>query len=161
VAGQRVNRQKLLTGSEIEARRGRHRRPPAEIDFTEGTNGDYRSSSTALYGDRPAEPRQATRSTKLRTSLSVAATRKRLFGGSKALAAVWGDDEIGLGPRTVKRPRTPKGGDNIVTSLHDYPVHVADARDVAQQLVFGFEEALVEEVVDLNARNGQANSSSS
>ena len=72
-----------------------------------------------------------------------------------AVAAVWSDDEIGLGPRTMERPRAFHGADNVVTALNNYSGEVADARDVTQELVFGFEEALIEEVVDLNAREGQ------
>ena len=52
-------------------------------------------------------------------------------------------------------PRAFHGADNVVTALNDYSGDVADARDVTQQLVFGCEESLVEEVVDLNAREGE------
>ena len=71
------------------------------------------------------------------------------------MAAVWSDNEIGLGPRAVERPRALHGADDVVTALHDHPGDVADARGVAQQLVIGFEETLVDEVVDLNAREGE------
>ena len=72
-----------------------------------------------------------------------------------AVATVGGDDEVGFGPRTVKRPRAFHGADDVVTALHDYPGDAADARGIAQQLVVGFEETFVDEVVRLNAREGE------
>ena len=44
-----------------------------------------------------------------------------------AVAAVWGDDEVGFGPLTVERPRAFHGADDVVTALHDDPGDAADA----------------------------------
>ncbi len=60
-----------------------------------------------------------------------------------AVAAVGRDDEVGLGPRTVQRPRAFHGADDIVTALHDHPGNVANPRGVAEQLVVGFKKPLL------------------
>ena len=39
----------------------------------------------------------------------------------RAVAAVGSNNEIGLGPRTVKRPRALHGADDVATALHDEP----------------------------------------
>src|ERR1035438_2851175 len=71
------------------------------------------------------------------------------------VSAVGSDYEIGFGPRTVERPRGLHGTNDVVTTLYDHPGDVTDARGVAQQLVIGFEETFVDEVVSLNASEGQ------
>ena len=71
------------------------------------------------------------------------------------MATIWGDDEVGFGPSTVERPGAFHGTDDVVTALHDYPGDASDPRGIGQQLVVGFEKTLVEEVVGLNAREGE------
>ena len=77
------------------------------------------------------------------------------------MAAVGSNNEIGLGPRTVKRPRALHGTDNVVSALYDNPGDMADARGAAQQLVVRLKKTLVEEIVDFNASEGERESSSS
>src|ERR1035438_9398696 len=72
-----------------------------------------------------------------------------------AVAAVGSDDQIGFGPRSMERPRALHGADHVVTALHDHPGNVADTRGVAEQLVIGFQETPIDEIVDLNAREGE------
>jgi len=71
------------------------------------------------------------------------------------VATVVGDDEVGFGPRTVKRPRAFRGADDVITALYDYSGDAAVARCIAQQLIIDFDEALIEEAVGLNPCKGE------
>src|ERR1017187_327204 len=106
-----------------------------------------------LQAGLPAPPKKQGSAGEFVRGCDEGATIRRFEG---AVTAVGSDDEVGFGPRTVERPRAFHGANDIVTALHDDSGDMADARDVAQQLVVGFEEGMVEEVVDLNAREGES-----
>src|SRR3546814_2942155 len=65
----------------------------------------------------------------------------------RRMAGVLHDAQVGLGPGAVQIPRTTQRADHVVAALHDYGGNVADAIDVAQQLVVVREETAVDEVV--------------
>src|SRR5437773_2864056 len=64
-----------------------------------------------------------------------------------------GDDpELGLRPCAVKLPRGHHRTDDVVATLHDYGRDVTDLSDAIDELGVAFEEALVDEVMALDAR---------
>mmetsp|Transcript_116031 Transcript_116031/g.323179 ORF Transcript_116031/g.323179 Transcript_116031/m.323179 type:complete len:214 (+) Transcript_116031:260-901(+) len=65
------------------------------------------------------------------------------------------DLQLGLGEDPVEIPGAAGRADDVVAALHDDGGDVSDAVHVPQQLVFGLEPAAVEEVVVLDASEGQ------
>ena len=65
------------------------------------------------------------------------------------------DHQFRLRPGAVQGPGTAHRADHVIAALHDDAGNVADARHVAQQLVVDLEEAAIDEVVALDAREGR------
>jgi hypothetical protein len=74
-------------------------------------------------------------------------------GLERRVAGVGHDAEVGLGPGAVQVPGGHHGAHHVVAALHDHRRDVADAAHATQQLVLALEEALVHEVVALDARH--------
>ena len=64
------------------------------------------------------------------------------------------DAQVGFGPGFVQVPGALHRADDVVAALHDRRGQVADARHVVEQLRRGAQEAAVDEVVALDAREG-------
>jgi hypothetical protein len=75
-------------------------------------------------------------------------------GLERRVTGVGHDAEVGLGPGAMQVPGRRHRADHVVAALHDHRRDVADAAHAAQQLVLALEEALVHEVVALDARHG-------
>ena len=71
------------------------------------------------------------------------------------MSAVGSDDEIGFGPGAMQVPGAFHGTDNVVAALDDHSGDMANALRVAQELVVGFEKALMEKIMGLDAGEGQ------
>ena len=54
------------------------------------------------------------------------------------MTAIGRNDELGLRPRTMKRPSTIHWADDIVAALHDHARNVANPRGIFEQLGIGF-----------------------
>src|SRR5580765_1006333 len=63
--------------------------------------------------------------------------------------AIGCNNEVGLRPGTMKRPRTLHGANDIVTTLHDDSRNVANPRRIFEQLIIGPHETLVNEIMGL------------
>lgn len=70
----------------------------------------------------------------------------------RGVAGGGGNDQFALRPRLVQVPGVLDRADHVIAAVDDHAGDVGDAVGVAQQLVFDFEEAAVDEVVVLDAR---------
>ena len=61
--------------------------------------------------------------------------------------------KVGLGPHTMQVPCRLHRADDVVATLHDHAGNVPDPRHAAQQLILAAQEALVYEVMALDARD--------
>src|SRR5262245_12470241 len=63
--------------------------------------------------------------------------------------------EVGLGPRAMQVPRAFHRTDYVVASLNDDTWNVTYPADILEQIIVGRKEAIVHEVVTLDARKGE------
>ena len=70
----------------------------------------------------------------------------------RGMPGIGHDVQLGFWPGAMQIPRAAHRADHVVASLHDHRRDMPDGAGVAQQLVFVLEEAAVDEVVALDAR---------
>ena len=80
--------------------------------------------------------------------IDVLVLERRMPGGRA-------DHQLRLRPGLVQVPRIGDRADHVVAPVHDHAGDVGDAVGIAQQLVVGIEEPLVDEVMVLDARESQ------
>src|SRR6185436_4984281 len=77
-------------------------------------------------------------------------------GLSSRMAGIRNDTQVSFRPRSVKFPRTHDRTHNVVTALNDDARYVPNLFDVINQVVVGFEEDIIYEVVTLDSCQSQS-----
>src|ERR1700722_4504188 len=72
-----------------------------------------------------------------------------------AVTAVRCNNQLGFRPRTMKRPGTLHGTDDIITALHNYSWNMPNLRGVFEQLRVGLHKTPINEIMCLDARKRQ------
>src|SRR6266702_1407720 len=68
------------------------------------------------------------------------------------MTGIWRYMYFCLRPGTMQVPGTGHRADHVISSLNDHPRNMTDLADVFDQIVFGWKETIVHEVVTFNAR---------
>src|ERR1700674_5552224 len=71
------------------------------------------------------------------------------------MPGVWDNSQFGFRPGTMKVPSTPHRTHHIVAALDDYAGNLPDLLDILDQIIVGWKETIVHEVVAFDAREGE------